>query len=62
MSTWEKDEEGLLGMRKYFQVHKENIYSREMKSCLAIYNLNGKVARWWRDLNHTKKDEGREIH
>ena len=32
-----------------------------MKSHLAIYNLNGKEARWWRDLNHTKKDELREI-
>ena len=61
MNTGEKDEEGLLGMRKYFRIHKENIYSREMKSHLAIYNLNGKVARWWRDLNHTKKYEVREI-
>ena len=31
-----------------------------MKAHLAIYNLNGKVARWWRDLKHTKKDELRE--
>ena len=61
MNTGEKDEEGLLGMRKYFRIHKENIYSREMKSHLAIYNLNGKAARWWRDLKHTKKDEVKEI-
>ena len=45
-------------MNKYFQVHN---YSSKMKSCLDIYNLNGKVARWWRDLNHTKKDKVREI-
>ena len=32
-----------------------------MKAHLAIYNLNGKVARWWRDLKHTKNDELREI-
>ena len=32
-----------------------------MKSCLAIYNLNGKVTRQWRDLNHTKKDAVKEI-
>ena len=54
MKTGEKDEEWLLGMRKYFQVHK---YSKEMKVHLAIYNLNGKEARWWRDLKHTKKEE-----
>ena len=32
-----------------------------MKASLAIYNLNGKEARWWRDLNHTKKDEEKEV-
>ena len=32
-----------------------------MKARLAIYNLNGKATRWWRDLKHTKKDEMREI-
>ena len=32
-----------------------------MKARLAIYNLNGKAARWWRDLKNTKKDEVREI-
>ena len=32
-----------------------------MKAQLAIYNLNAKAARWWRDLKHTKKDEVREI-
>ena len=32
-----------------------------MKVRLAIYNLNGKEARWWRYLKHTKKDELREI-
>ena len=32
-----------------------------MKSRLTIYNLNGKPARWWRDLKHTKKDEVKEI-
>ena len=45
-------------MSKYFQVHN---YSSEMKARLAIYNLNGKEARWWRDLKHTKKDELREM-
>ena len=58
MKTGEKVEEWLLGMRKYFRVHN---YSSEMKSRLAIYNLNGKVARWWRELKHTKKHELREI-
>ena len=32
-----------------------------MKAHLAIYNLNGKATRWWRDLKHTKKYELREI-
>ena len=32
-----------------------------MKSCLEIYNLKGKATKWWRDLNHTKKDEAKEI-
>ena len=32
-----------------------------MKSHLAIYNLDGKETRWWRDLKHTKKDEVKEI-
>ena len=58
MNTREKAEEWLVGMRKYFRVNK---YSSEMKSWLAIYNLNGKEARWWRDLKHTKKDEIKEI-
>ena len=43
----EKDEECLLGMRKYFRVHN---YSSEMKDWLSIYNLNEKEVRWWRDL------------
>ena len=55
----EKDEEWLLGMSKYFQVHN---YSSEMNARIAINNLNGKAARWWRDLKHTKKDELQEIH
>ena len=54
MNTWEKATEWLLGMRKCFRVHN---YSSEMKAFLAIYNLNGKAGRWWRDLKHTKKDE-----
>ena len=43
---------------KILRVHN---YSSEMKSHLAIYNLNGKAIRWWKDLNHTKKDEVKEI-
>ena len=58
MNIGDKAEEWLLGMRKYFRVHN---YSNEMKAHLAIYNLNGKEARWWRDLKHSKKDELREI-
>ena len=58
VNTGEKAKEWLLGMSKYFQVHN---YSSEMKAHLAIYNLNGKAARWWRDLKHTKKDDLREI-
>ena len=54
MNAGEKAKEWILGMRKYFRVHN---YSSDMKSRLAIYNLNGKAARWWRDLKHTKKDE-----
>jgi len=54
----EKDEEWFLGMSKYFQVHN---YSSVMQARLAIYNLNGKAARWWWDLKQTKKDELREI-
>ena len=58
-NTWEKIKQWLLGMSKYFGVHN---YSSEMKAHLAIYILNGKEAKWWRDLKHTKKDEVREIH
>ena len=58
VNTREKAEEWLLGMGKYFQVHN---YSSEMKGRLCIYNLNGKAARWWRDLKHTKKHELTEI-
>ena len=58
MNTGEKDEEWILVMSKYFRVHN---YSSEMKSHLAIYNLNGKASRWWRDLKHAKKDALREI-
>ena len=58
MNTEKKAKEWLLGMRKYFRVHK---YSSEMKSQLVIYNLNGKAARQWRDLKHTKNDEVKEI-
>ena len=32
-----------------------------MKCWLSIYNLNGKAARWWRDLKHTKRDEVKDI-
>ena len=42
---------------KYFRGQN---YSSEMKSYLAIYNLNGKEAIWWRYLNHTKNDEVKE--
>ena len=45
-------------MSKYFRVHN---YLSETKARLAIYNLNGKAVRWWRDLKHTKKYELREI-
>ena len=54
MNTEENAEEFLLGMNKYFRLHN---YSSEMKSRFSIYNLNGKEARWWRDLKHSKKDE-----
>ena len=58
VNTGENSKEWLLGMSKYFQVHK---YSSAMKARLAIYNLNGKASRWWRDLKHTKKYELREV-
>ena len=58
MTTVEKDEEWILGMSKYFRVHN---YSSEIKSHLAIYNLNDKATRWWRDLQHTEKYDLREI-
>ena len=58
MKTGDKDEEWILGVSKYFGVHN---YSIEMKARLAIYNLNGKTSRWWRDLKHTNKYEAREI-
>ena len=32
-----------------------------MKSRIAIYNINCKASRWWRDLKHTKKDDLREV-
>ena len=54
----ENAKEWLLGMSKYFQVHN---YSSVMQARLGIYSLNGKAARWWRDLKHTKKYELREI-
>ena len=58
MNIEENTEEWILDMRKYFRVHN---YSSEMKARLAIYNLNGKATRWWRDFKHTKKEEVREI-
>ena len=58
VNTGDNAEEWLLGMSRYVQVHN---YSSEMKACLAIYNLNGKAGRWWRDLKHTKKYDLREI-
>ena len=42
VNTGEKDEEWLLGMSKYFQVHN---YSSVMQDRLSIYNLSGKAAR-----------------
>ena len=54
----EKAKEWFLGMNKYFELHN---YSREMKSRLVIYNLNGKVPRWWRDLKYTKREELKDI-
>ena len=42
INTGEKEEEWILSMSKYFWVHN---YSSEMKSFLAIHNLNGKAAR-----------------
>ena len=32
-----------------------------MKAHIAIYNLNLKASRWWRDLKHSKKDDLREV-
>ena len=58
VNTGEKAKEWLLGMSKYFQVHN---YSSVMQARFSIYSLNGKAARWWRDLNHTKKDDLQEI-
>ena len=58
MNTKEQAEEWLVIMSKYLRVHN---YSPEMKSHLDIYNLNGKVAIWWRDLKHSKKYEAKEI-
>jgi len=58
MNIVEKVEEWVLGMSKYFWVH--NYYSK-MKARIAIYNLNCKASRWWRDLKHTKKDDLREV-
>ena len=46
-----KVEKWLLRVYKYFHVYA---YPNELKLCLEIYNLNGKVARWWRDLKLTK--------
>ena len=45
-------------MSKYFLVQN---YSSEMKFRLVIDILNGKSAKWWRELKNTKKDEVKEI-
>ena len=52
VNTWGKDQEWMLGMSKYFQVHN---YSSEMKARLAIYNINGKATTWRRDLKPPRK-------
>ena len=48
---WEKSEEWLLGMSKYFHVDD---HPSKLKVSLAIYNMNGKLAWWCRDLKLTK--------
>jgi hypothetical protein len=41
----------ILGMKKYFRVHN---YSKNLKSRIAIFNLNGKASIWWEDLRNVK--------
>ena len=48
----ENDEEWILRMRKYFELHD---YSSSMKDWLAVYNLNGKASKWWWYLKLSKK-------
>ena len=45
VKTW------LFGMKKYFQIHN---YSNNMKSRMAIYNLNGKDDIWWKNIKRVK--------
>jgi hypothetical protein len=40
-------ETGLLGMRKYFQLHN---YSSHAEGIIAMYQLKGKVSMWWDHL------------
>jgi hypothetical protein len=38
-------------LKKNFRVHE---YSKNLKSWIAIFNLNGKASIWWEDLRNVK--------
>ena len=47
----EEAEAWLSGIKKYFQIYN---YSDELKSQMAIYNLNGNTDIWWQDIKKVK--------
>jgi hypothetical protein len=48
----EEVEACLLGLKNYFRVHD---YFENLKSRIAIFNLNGKASIWWEDLRNVKR-------
>jgi hypothetical protein len=49
---------GLLGMRKYFQLHN---YSSQEEGRIAIYQLKGKASMWWDQLVQVKHIDEKKI-
>jgi hypothetical protein len=52
VKSGQEDETWLLGLQKYFQVHK---YTGNMKAKVPIYNMNARASTWWEHLIKVKK-------
>ena len=54
----EEVETWMLGLKKYFKFHD---YSKNLKSQIAIFNLNGKASIWWEYLRNVKGFHEKEL-